>query len=211
MQATNHAFAPCLDDWQPWTPQEVWSRLRHVDARWCIAAGWAIDLFLQGRPREHEDIEIAVPANEFAKINAALADCDLFVVAAALATPLEAASREMLGNSHQTWARDRVTGKWRLDIFREPSLEGRWVARRDSRIQLAYDELILFDPQGIPFACPEVVLLFKAKAVREKDQLDFDRVLPFMHEGRRKWLHDALKRVHPSHAWSEQLALLRST
>jgi Aminoglycoside-2''-adenylyltransferase len=31
----------------------------------CLAAGWAIDLFLGGPRREHEDLEIAVPGDRF--------------------------------------------------------------------------------------------------------------------------------------------------
>lgn len=184
----------------------MWSRLRDVDARWCVAAGWAIDLFLQGPPRDHEDIEIAVPAREFDCIAAALNDCDLFVVASGLATPLSSASGDLMEGSHQTWVRERASGRWVLDIFREPSQGGKWVARRDSRIQLPYSELILFDSHGIPFACPEVVLLFKAKAAREKDQLDFDRVIPRMSTARRHWLRDALEVIHPDHAWIQRVS-----
>ena len=200
------SFEPDLARWRPWTPQQVAARFRGVDARWCIAAGWAIDLFLQGTPREHEDIEIAVPANEFELLKARLADCELFVIDSGLATPLAHASAGLLAGSHQTWVRERTSGEWRLDIFREPSHDGQWVARRDSRIQLAYEQLIQFDPSGIPFACPEVVLLFKAKALRLKDQLDFDRVLPRLDGQRRLWLHGALDLVHPDHPWMAALA-----
>ena len=201
MTSPPHAFAPDLTRWRPWTPHEVAARFRGVQARWCIVAGWAIDLFLQGPPREHEDIEIAVPAHEFGLLGAPLHDCDLFIIDSGMATPLAHASDALVARSHQTWVRERSSGDWRLDIFREPSQQGRWVARRDSRIQLAYEALIRFDPDAIPFACPEVVLLFKAKARRPKDQLDFDRVVPQLDGQRRQWLHGALALAHPGHPW----------
>ena len=209
MPSPHAPFAPDLERWRPWSPQEVAARFRNVNARWCIAAGWAIDLFLAGEAgeaREHEDIEIAVPAHEFELLSAALDDCDLFVVDSGLATPLAHASARLLAASHQTWVRDRTSGDWRLDVFREPSHDGKWVARRDSRIQLAYEELILVDANGIPFACPDVVLLFKAKALRPKDQLDFDRVLPRLDPRRRQWLLGALGLAHPGHPWLGPLA-----
>ena len=39
---------------------------------WRVSAGWAIDLFLGGERREHEDLELAVPADRFGEIAAAL-------------------------------------------------------------------------------------------------------------------------------------------
>ena len=54
---------------------------------------------------------------------------------------------------------------------------------------------------GIPYAVPEVVLLFKAKAARDKDRADLDLALPLMAAERRRWLKDALARVHPGHEW----------
>jgi hypothetical protein len=32
---------------------------------WCVAAGWALDLFRGMQTREHGDIEIAIPAAGF--------------------------------------------------------------------------------------------------------------------------------------------------
>ena len=54
---------------------------------------------------------------------------------------------------------------------------------------------------GVPYLAPEVVLLFKAKAAREKDELDLGRALPLLEPARRAWLADALRLVHPGHAW----------
>jgi len=41
---------------------EVAKLLAGVDVPWCVAAGWALDLFHGEVTREHEDLEIAVPA-----------------------------------------------------------------------------------------------------------------------------------------------------
>jgi len=60
---------------------------------------------------------------------------------------------------------------------------------------------------GIPYARPEVVLLFKAKASRPKDEVDFTTILPHLDSSRRAWLGDALMLVHPGHAWLERLSL----
>jgi hypothetical protein len=57
--------------WAAWTPAEVAERLWCVTAPWYVAAGWALDLFIGGIGREHDDLEIAVPRGRFGEIVAA--------------------------------------------------------------------------------------------------------------------------------------------
>ena len=59
---------------------------------------------------------------------------------------------------------------------------------------------------GIPYARPEVVLLFKAKAARPKDDGDLAAVLPHLELERRRWLAEALELIHPGHRWFAHLA-----
>ncbi|WP_374208167.1 MULTISPECIES: hypothetical protein [Streptomyces] len=40
-------------------------------------------------------------------------------------------------------------------------------------------------PSGIPYLAPEVQLFYKAKATRDKDETDFEAVLPLLEEGQR--------------------------
>jgi hypothetical protein len=50
------------------------------------------------------------------------------------------------------------------------------------------------------------LLLYKAKhADRERDQRDFEAVLPHLEPERRRWLAEALELVHPGHAWLPRL------
>jgi hypothetical protein len=58
---------------------------------------------------------------------------------------------------------------------------------------------------GIPILAPEIQLLFKAKQTREKDQADFDRVMPRLRIDQRAWLMDALRRYHAGHPWLSAL------
>ena len=96
-------------------------------------------------------------------------------------------------------------GVWRVDLFREPSEGDTWIARRDESIRLPYAELIRFTADGIPYARPEVAILFKAKHTREKDEADLAAVLPRLSEADRHWFADALARVHPGHRWLAEL------
>jgi hypothetical protein len=201
------AFEPDLSKWAAWRPDEAARRLAGVRAPWYVAAGWALDLHLGRERREHEDLEIGVPAARFGEIAEALAGFELFVAGGpepGYVWPLAGAG-DTLETSHQTWVREPGTGLWRLDVFREPSEGDTWVCRRDERIRLPYGELIERTADGIPYSRPEVVLLFKAKAVRERDQSDFAEVAPALAPARRAWLGQALTLVHPGHPWLADL------
>jgi hypothetical protein len=197
---------PDLERWDAWRPDEVARRLAGVRAPWYVAAGWAIELFLGGQRREHEDIEIAVPSDRFDEVADALSGLELFVIVGpGLAEPL-ASAREKLPSTHQTWVREPDTGVWRLDVFREPSDGDTWICRRDESIRLPYSEVTEHTEGGIPYGRPEIVLLFKAKHSQlEKNELDFADTLPHLDAERRAWLVAALARVHPGHEWLDAL------
>jgi hypothetical protein len=187
--------------WAAWTPAEVAQRLSSVTAPWYVAAGWALDLFIGGIGREHDDLEIAVPRGRFGEVVAAFPGFEWDVVGGGRiwSFPEEAA------NHHQTWLREPATGRYRLDVFREPHVGDRWVFRGDASITLPYDELILYTGEGIPYVIPEVALLFKAKGLREKDEADFQLVLTAMDQSRRSRLSEWLSQVHPGHPWLERI------
>jgi Aminoglycoside-2''-adenylyltransferase len=190
----------CDRRWAAWTPAEVTARMSSVTVPWYVAAGWALDLFTGRDAREHDDLEIAVPQGRFSEVVCAFPGFEWDVVGAGRiwSFPAEAA------NHHQTWLREPATGQYRVDVFREPHVGDRWVCRRDPSITLPYQELILHTSEGIPYAIPEVALLFKAKARRDKDEADFRRVLPAMDRSQRSRLSGWLSRVHPGHPWLEK-------
>ena len=207
------AFEPDLSLWDAWRPEQVAALLAGVQAPWFVAAGWAIDLFLGQESREHEDLEIAVPRERFSEIAERLAGFELFVpdgdlTGPGLVWPIDRAPTELDGN-HQTWVREPVTGRWLLDVFREPSDGDTWIYRRDERIRLPYRDVIERTDDGIPYARPEIVLLFKAKrSVRPKDEVDLEAALPSLEPSRRRWLAEALALAHPDHPWLERIQAL---
>jgi len=205
--AAHPAFDPDVSKWDAWHPREVTRLLAGVDVPWYVAAGWGIDLVLGGNHRRHEDLEIAVPSERFAEIAAALDGLEICVIGpeAATARPLGHAAH-FLADTHQTWIREPATGLWRLDIFREPSRGDTWICRRDESIRLPFDEVIAHTSDGIPYGRPEVILLYKAKHARPKDNEDFAAVLPLLERERQRWLASALELVHPDHPWLGKLS-----
>jgi hypothetical protein len=201
-----NAIEPDVGKWDPWRPENAARLLEGVEAPWYVAGGWAIDLFLGGQRREHEDLEIAVPNSRFEEVVDALSDFEFFVITGPRkAMPLEAA-RDRLEQTHQTWVRDPADGSWRLDVFREPSDGDTWICRRSRSITMPYERLVERTGAGLPYGRPEVILLYKAKHSHQpKNQKDFAAALPRLGRERRHWLRDALQLVHPGHPWLSSL------
>jgi aminoglycoside-2''-adenylyltransferase len=200
------AIVPDWKLWDPWTPEQIAEFLGGLALPWYVAAGWAIDLFHGEQRREHEDLEVAVPNRRFAELATRLDGFEVFVITGpGEGMPLDGAW-DRLDDTHQTWVRDPESGRWKFDLFREPSDGETWVCRRDSALRMPYGRLIEWTPAGIPYGRPEVILLFKAKhAEQEKNRSDFADTLPLLDEARRAWLREALERVHPGHEWLAEL------
>jgi hypothetical protein len=196
---------PDPEAWQPYTPRELADRLSGLRAPWYVAGGWALDLFLGRVTRPHHDLEIALPAAAFPQVKALFPGWEFFVPEAGTLRPADATA---LADEFQTWALDPEARVWRFDVFREPHDGDTWICRRDATLRRPYAELIRHTPDGIPYPAPEVVLLFKAKAVREKDAADFALVLPELDAAQQAWLGAALDRVHPCHEWRRALPLI---
>ncbi|CAL2056791.1 conserved protein of unknown function [Streptomyces murinus] len=188
-----------------WRPEQIAERLNGVSAPWCVAAGWALDLFRGEQTRDHGDLELAVPAAAFAEIRDRFPEYAFDAVGSGKVWA-DAGAEELAG-THQTWLRDPASDQFLLDVFREPHDGGTWICRRDQSLRLPYDAIIERTADGIPYLIPELVLLFKAKATRPQDQADFEGILPLLSQARRDALSAWLTRVHPGHDWSAKLAV----
>ena len=191
-------MTPDIDAWQPWAPAQVAERLAGVATPWYVAGGWAVDLHLGGTLREHEDLEIAIPEAGFAEIAGRFPELAFFVAGDGKVVPAGPAA---LAAHHQTWALDAAAGVWRFDVFREPHDGDVWISRRNASLRRPYAEIIRRTPDGIPYLAPDVVLLFKAKHRRPKDERDHAAVAPRLTAAERSWLDSALELVHPGHPW----------
>ena len=103
--------------------------------------GWALDLFRGEQTRDHEDLEISVPAGSFDLLPPLFPDIDFYVPQGQeTLAPMTPAT--LGGESHQTWAFEPAAGVWRFDVFREPHDGSTWVCRRDESIRLPYADII---------------------------------------------------------------------
>jgi hypothetical protein len=100
--------------------------------------------------------------------------------------------------------RRNAESPWVCDLLLTRSRDGQWLFKRDERVSLPLDQLGQ-TIDGIPYLRPSVVLLLKAKTLRDKDQQDFEGMLPRLANGERVWLDEALAIAHPDHPWRARL------
>jgi Aminoglycoside-2''-adenylyltransferase len=166
---------PDIEAWQSWHPSVVAERLTGVATPWYVGGGWAVDLHLGRVTRDHADLEIGVPRDRFAEIAGRFPELAFYVAGSGRVIP---ATPEALDAEHQTWALDAGAEVWRFDVMREPHDGDTWISRRHESLRRAYEKIVLTSPDGIPYLSPDVVLLFKAKYRRPKDEADFALLAP---------------------------------
>ena len=206
MTNETHPFGP----WQPWQPEEVARLLAPLPVRWWIAGGWALDLFLGEKTREHEDIDVLFLRRDQREMRTRLQGWDV-----------QEAHPELLPGSwpflewregtplspevHDIWCRPDDTQPWALQLMVIDIEHKQWLFRRNAQIRGSLATLGRVTGDSIPYLAPEIQLLYKAKGLRPKDQADFARTLPALPIKSRQWLAQSLALVHPGHVWLADL------
>jgi hypothetical protein len=170
--------------------------LRDCPARWWIAGGHALELFLGRKIREHEDVDVLVLRSEQRLVQQHLRDWDLRVARGGRLREWRAGERLELPD-HAVWARLDPNGPWQLELVFGEDTAGAWHYRRDPSISVPLDELGRISGGGVPYVRPELILLFKAKSPRERDEADLEAVLPALDEPARARLAAWLPAGHP--------------
>ncbi len=192
------------DAWAAWHPQELAHRLAGVTRPWYIVGGWALDLWHGEQMRPHDDLEFTILRTDFADFRAALPGLRLHAVGDGHVEPLGAEDVLPSGIA-QVWCEDVAAACWRVDMMLEDGTPETWVYKRDPSIRLPRAEAVRRTGGGIAYLAPEIVLLFKAKYRRDKDEADFAKALPRLDAKQRCWLQACLAQAYPDHAWSAVL------
>lgn len=188
--------------------QGVQTLLNEFGKPWFVASGWAIDLHLNYVTRLHEDVEIVILRQDQLALQEFLADWDFQKVIPPakrrLREPWERGEwlEQPVHEIHATRPEGEIKS---LEILLNEFKEDVWVFRRDHRIMLPLSKIGLVSPLGIPYLCPEIVLLYKAKHRTKKDDLDFKNVFSRLDDAGRQWLRSAIEIHSPSHPWLERL------
>jgi hypothetical protein len=199
------AMKPLPDHaWNAWSPDELAARLSGVERDWYIVGGWALDLWHGRQSRSHDDLEFAVLADAVDDFRESLGDLEFFVARDGTLSHLDRLTAKP-SDVWQLWGADMSAGCWRVDMMVERGTPDIWQYKRDPSFQLSRSTAILTSAFGVPYLAPALVLLFKAKHRREKDDADFQTALPRLRKAEKADLRVWLDALHPGHAWIGRL------
>jgi hypothetical protein len=192
------------EPWVPLDPVEVRQVMTGYGRPWWIAGGWALDMFLGRRTRDHADVDVGVLRSDQQAVQAQLRGWELYLASDGVLSPWVAGA-EVPADTCDIWCRPDGSPSWALQFMLNPGNDDRWDCRRSPMVTMPMSRAVRRTGDGLPYLAPECQLLMKAKGLRPKDEADFDVVLPALDDEQRTWLRNALERVHPGHAWSERL------
>jgi len=201
--APNCRYAPGCHDVVMDAPASVAAIMEPIGVWWAVAGGWAIDLWLGEQTRDHHDVEVVVRRLDQRVVHAALsAERELFAL-----DPPDGGWRPWSGlpidaPAFQLQARSPLGD---FDLFTETVDEPRWYFRRDSRISVGSDEVIVSSASRIPIVRPEIQLLYMARSTELKNERDFQTARPHLTPEATAWLAHALTITLPEHHWLQHL------
>lgn len=114
-----------------------------------------------------------------------------------------AAEEPLPGRVTDVWCREAGgLGPWCFQVMVDESEGLLWRSRRAAAVTRPIAELGTRDTQGILFLAPEVQLFYKAKALRPKDEIDFEAVWPLLSRSQQAWLKSAIATAYgEGNAW----------
>jgi aminoglycoside-2''-adenylyltransferase len=190
--------------WRSATPIEVLEWLSPLSAPWWIAGGWALDLFVGQVTRPHGDIDVGIFRRDAQGTCATLSEWEFFEARAGALTQINIGTAPRAA-VNSLWCRRRGEAEWAFELMLDEGGSDQWTFRRDHKIGRPLEIAIRRSPDGIPYLAPEIQLLYKSKAVRSNDQIDFDRVVCRLDRDARAWLRTSIEGMDPSHTWLSKL------
>jgi hypothetical protein len=206
-QAEEDQFLSLYGAWDPLSPAELAGELAGYGRPWWVIGGWAIEA-ATGFRREHEDTDISILACDVPALLSHLSGrWHVWNNVGGVLHPLGGKWKDVDEPRSQLWLRKNAASPWVLDIPLTPDRDGLWTNKRlpDYEHEAPVDDVTWVAEDGIRYLNPEIVLLYKARLGRPKDDPDFDATLPVLTADARRWLRDALARLWPDHRWLSRL------
>lgn len=193
-----------IDNWQPLTVEEVSLLLKDISIPWGIAGGWALDLHIGRQTRQHKDIDLIVFHHDQQEVYSYLSQ--EWILYKAYKGTLEIWKGEQLKQVNDIWVKKEKTCTWAFQLMFVDQVESDWVYRRHPSIRRKASDIFLTTQKSIRYLRPEIQLLYKggSSLIREKDDLDWQTILPYLTIEEKEWLVSGLKRQFPEgHRWME--------
>jgi GrpB-like predicted nucleotidyltransferase (UPF0157 family) len=188
----------------------VVEELQNVTVPWCIASGWGLDLFLDKPTRYHADLDVCIWRKDQQHVLQSLKARGW-----ALHVPVEGKYRPWQEDEFlelpliQVHARREDMPFEMLDVLLMEHDDQQWIYRREPKVTMPKEKVILTSALGFPVLNSALTILFKSRTAdkdpRGKDQRDFENVLPSLTREQKRWLAHAFDLWMPQHPWREKL------
>ena len=204
-QAEDEAFLRLYGEWAPLTPSQMAAQMEGFDRPWWVVGGWAVEA-ATGYRREHEDLDVSILACDVpAFVEHLRGRWHVWNNAGGVLRPLGERWTDVEDPASQLWLRESAADPWVVDVPLTPDRDGRWTHKFLPGEDAEVDEVTWLGDDGIRYLAPEVVLSYKARLRRPKDDPDLEACLPVLSVAQRDWLRDAVERTAPGHAWLARL------
>jgi hypothetical protein len=204
-QAEEDAFRALYGTWAPMEPGDFAREMDGFDRPWWVVGGWAIEA-ATGYRREHEDTDVSILACDVPTfVEFMKGRWHVWNNVGGVLHPLGDRWTAVDEPGSQLWLRQDAASPWIVDIPLTPDVEGRWSNKFLAAHVAAVDDVTWIADDGIRYLCPEIVLFYKARLRRAKDEPDFEATLPVLNDLKRAWMRQALESLMPDHYWLERL------
>lgn len=185
-------------------PLQIAALMKDFLADWFVVGGWAIDLFLEEETRFHEDIEIAVFRRDQLILRNYL-DGWIFQKAENQTLSIWKQDEFLELPVHEIHCFQENLAPPNFEVLLNERNDNEWIYRRNPKIAKLLNESYLTSNSGVRFLRPEIVLLYKSKNPRAKDELDFQNVVERLDAESKNWLRNALTVCDSKHLWLQKL------
>jgi aminoglycoside-2''-adenylyltransferase len=158
---------------------------------WFVAGGWAIDLFLGIKTRDHKDVDVAVFREDQLELRRHLYNWrwEKSVNGARLPWKTDEWLELPVHEVHAS------RGDHHLEFLFNERGEDLWEYRRDRTVVRSISRFRA--EAALPVLPPEIVLLYESHNPSQKYLADFRLVWPRLSSEARQWLAGAMVRVQP--------------
>jgi hypothetical protein len=205
-QAEDDQFFDLYGPWAPLSPAELARELDGFGRPWWVVGGWAIEA-ATGYRREHEDTDISILSCDVPAFLAHMSGrWHVWNNVGGVLHPLGDRWKTVDEPESQLWLRANASSPWVVDVPLTPDHHGLWTNKRlKQEHALPVEEVTWIHTDGLRYLRPEIVLAYKARLDRRKDEPDFAAALPVLSADQRQWLRRALTEIVPGHRWLERL------
>jgi hypothetical protein len=207
-EAEDAAFFRLYGDWAPLDPPQLAAFMEGFPRPWWIVGGWAIEAFTSAQ-REHEDVDLSILACDVPALREHVGDrWHLWSNHGGTLRPVTDKHPDVLDVRSQVWIRASARDPWIIDLPLTPDRDGQWTNKFLEAHVLPVEEATWVAGDGVRYLNPEIVLFYKARHRRPKDERDLDHALPLLASDRVAWLRDAVRTLDAEHPWLGRLGAI---